>query len=253
MKLRQVALAAQQLEPNRQVLFDLLGIDYDYADPGVGEFGLENSVMAIGDTFLEIVAPTAPNTAAGRMLEKRQTTCGYMVLMQVDDYASYVTHLQNCAVRTIWNVDRPQVSACHIHPKDIGGAIVSFDEMRPPESWLWAGPNWQKQRAQHVDRLLGCTLQTVDAAGLAERWSEIMQTKIQQKDDALRLEFTDGTFIEFIDANNKNHRATYEGLAGFTFATPNPQSAYDRATSLGLPMHKSRHQVMLGGLGLAFE
>ena len=68
MKLRQVALAAAELEPARSTLFELLGIHKDYADPGVGEFGLINSVMAIGDTFLEIVAPSEANTAAGRLV-----------------------------------------------------------------------------------------------------------------------------------------------------------------------------------------
>jgi hypothetical protein len=62
MRLRQIALVAGQLESARSQFFTLLGIDDDFADLGVSEFGLENSVMAIGDTFLEIVVPTQPGT-----------------------------------------------------------------------------------------------------------------------------------------------------------------------------------------------
>ena len=73
MKLRQVALAATDLTDTRAKLFLLLGINEDFADAGVGEFGLVNSVMAIGDTFLEIVSPNAPATAAGRTLDRYET------------------------------------------------------------------------------------------------------------------------------------------------------------------------------------
>ena len=52
MNLRQVALVAEQLAPVRQDIFAVLGIDADFADNGVAEFGLENSVMTIGKTFL---------------------------------------------------------------------------------------------------------------------------------------------------------------------------------------------------------
>ena len=44
MRLRQVAFVAENLMQVREELFQLLGLSEDYADPGVGEFGLENSV-----------------------------------------------------------------------------------------------------------------------------------------------------------------------------------------------------------------
>ena len=187
MKLRQVAMAAPDLEPARSQLFELLGISSDYADPGVGEFGLVNSVMAIGDSFLEIVAPSQPATAAGRLLARRGETCGYMVLMQVDDFAEFDAYLQTHQVRKVWQVDRAEVSACHVHPKDIGGAIVSFDEMRPEQSWVWGGPNWAEQRAQNVTRILACTLCSPNHEGLAARWSELMRTPIISTGSARRL------------------------------------------------------------------
>ena len=83
-RLRQVAMVAGELAPVRQQIFALLGIERDYADPGVGEFGLHNSVMSMGDTFLEVVAPTREGTTAGRLLSRRGGDGGYMVLAQVD-------------------------------------------------------------------------------------------------------------------------------------------------------------------------
>ena len=64
MKLRQIALVARELGPVREAFFAVLGLNADFNDPGVAKFGLENSVMALGDTFLEVVAPVEENTTA---------------------------------------------------------------------------------------------------------------------------------------------------------------------------------------------
>ncbi len=225
MKLRQLALAATTLDDTRTTLFELLGLDADFADPGVGEFGLVNSVMAIGDTFLEIVTPSTDNTAAGRMLERRDsTTCGYMALFQVEDFADFDAHLDRLDVRKVWQTERAEVSACHVHPKDIGGAIVSFDAMRPPESWLWGGPDWRMHPAKHVSRILGCTLQSPVADALARRWAEVLDQPLNDN----RITMDDGTFVSFVRGD------AYEGLSSFTFATTDPAGCHARAAALGL-------------------
>ncbi len=247
MKLRQVALAAQDLEPTRSQLFELLGLNADFADPGVAEFGLVNSVMAIGDSFLEIVAPNQADTAAGRLLARRGETCGYMVLMQVDDFASFDAYLDAHQVRKVWQVDRDAVSACHVHPKDIGGAIVSFDEMRPAESWIWGGPNWTQQRAQHATRILGCTLCSPNHEGLAARWSEIMRTPLIAGGSNRCLEFSDGTHIEFVPGDD------YEGICGVTFGAHDEDAMYRRAAELGLDSAPGANTAAIGGLHLHFK
>lgn len=248
MKLRQVALAATELEPTRSHLFKLLGLTQDYADPGVGEFGLVNSVMAIGDTFLEIVAPNQSGTAAGRLLDRRGDTSGYMVLMQVESYADFARHLEAQQARKVWEVERAEVSACHVHPKDIGAAIVSFDEMRPPQNWLWAGPGWTEKRASGVRRIVGCKVQSTDPASLAQRWGELMQTVPQLFDDALRLRFSDGTYIDFVAGEG------FDGVSGIIFESDNPRSIYERAKSLGLATNDAQGggSVIIGGLTLRF-
>lgn len=245
MKLRQVAIAAETLNPARGQLFDLLGITDDFADPGVAEFGLENSVMALGDNFLEIVAPTQANTSAGRLLAKRKQTCGYMVLIQVDNFAQLHAQLEKENMRTIWQVDRPEVSACHVHPKDIGGAIVSFDEMSPPADWLWAGPNWREQRASNVSTLLGCELQHPQPLELANRWAAVMALAPVSSADKVQLQFADGSFIDFVEA------PLDRGITGITFACKEPETLATNAQELGLWCDK-RNGVFIGDVALQF-
>ncbi|MEM7020257.1 MAG: hypothetical protein AAF512_23310 [Pseudomonadota bacterium] len=242
MKLRQVVIAAAELGPARDTLFELFGLNGDFLDPGVAEFGLVNSVMAIGDKFFEIVTPQEEGTTAGRMLDRRQASCGYMLLYQVDDFAAFDAHIAALNVRKVWESNNQNVSACHLHPKDIGGAIVSFDEMRPPEEWVWGGPDWRMHRATEVSDIIGCTLQSPQPETLAERWSAILGRPTQEIEQGLRIGLDDGSFTDFI------HGEDYEGIRGYTFQADDPDAIYEKALTLGLGGDVPK----IGDLELAF-
>ncbi|MEM7100659.1 MAG: VOC family protein [Pseudomonadota bacterium] len=231
MKLRQVAIAARHLEPIRTKLFDLFGIQQDFKDPGVGEFGLENSVMAIGNSFFEIVAPVQENTAAGRTLDRAGSdACGYMLLFQVNNFAQFDAHLDSQGLRKVWNSEQAAVSACHVHPKDMQGAIVSFDEMRPPESWLWGGPSWEQQQATDAVSIRGCALGTQTPQALAQHWSSILQTPVTDDPaEGIRINFADGTFVAFEEA-----KVTTPQLTSMTINAANPDQMRARSVELGL-------------------
>ena len=47
-RIRQICLAAAQLEPAVQALQNALGLQVAYRDPAVGKYGLENAVLPIG-------------------------------------------------------------------------------------------------------------------------------------------------------------------------------------------------------------
>src|SRR5256885_2093458 len=68
-RLRQAVLVARELERAAGELQAALGLPEPFRDPGVGMFGLANTVFAVGDSFLEIVSPVQPDTAAGRYLD----------------------------------------------------------------------------------------------------------------------------------------------------------------------------------------
>ena len=152
MRLRQIALVAEKLEPAVSDLCSVLGVEVCFRDPGVAEFGLVNALMPIGDTFLEVVCPKQPDTTAGRLLARRGGDGGYMVILQTDDLRAARRRAAEQGVRIVWEIALPDVETVHLHPRDIGGAIVSLDEPRPPESWRWAGPDWQRH-VRRDDRL----------------------------------------------------------------------------------------------------
>ena len=124
MRIRQIVFAVRDLRQGSTQLAALLGLDPPYRDPGVAEFGLDNAVYVFGDQFVELVSPVTAGTAAGRLIERRGDS-GYMLLLQTDDFERERARIAKLGVRTIWHKDLPDIRAMHLHPKDLGGAIVS--------------------------------------------------------------------------------------------------------------------------------
>ncbi|MCH1602814.1 MAG: VOC family protein, partial [Luminiphilus sp.] len=114
MRIRQVALAASDLERADAILCRLLGCHESYSDPEIIYFGLDNRLYTVGDCFLEVVSSVQPNTAAGRFLERRGGDGGYMVIVQVEDLAQEQTRLSDTSIRTVFADARGNAKAIHL-------------------------------------------------------------------------------------------------------------------------------------------
>jgi hypothetical protein len=173
--LRQVALVARDCGRVASELGQAFGWAQPFHDPGVGQFGLTNAVFAVADTFLEVVAPAQPDTAAGRYLERRGGGGGYMAIFQVPDLAVARRRLAGLGVRVVWTADLPDMAATHLHPGDVPGAIVSLDWAAPPESWRWAGPSWTGRAPGHAPGgVTGLTIEVKDPSAAARRWADVL-------------------------------------------------------------------------------
>jgi hypothetical protein len=146
-----------------------------FRDPGVAAFGLHNAVMPVGDAFLEVVSPVREDAAAARYLARRGGDAGYMVIVQSDDLATDRKRAQELGVRVVWEVTLHDIATIHLHPRDLGGAIVSLDEAHPPASWRWAGPDWREHvRTRTVRGLAGVEIGAGDPGAQAARWAEVL-------------------------------------------------------------------------------
>ena len=158
MRIRQIVFAATELKAGADRLGPLLGLATPYRDPGVAEFGLDNAVFAFGDQFIEIVSPVRDGTSAGRLLARRGDS-GYMLILQTDHFERELARFDALGVRRVWAKDLSDIRATHLHPKDIGGAIVSIDQPLPAASWRWGGPDWAVQAGRAgQQRVVGVTV-----------------------------------------------------------------------------------------------
>ncbi len=172
-RLRQVALVAHDLDEVVGQLCTQLGLTVCFTDPGVATFGLRNALMMIGDQFLEVVSPTQAGTTAGRLLDKRNGDGGYMAIYEVDDLDAREANLTDAGVRIVWRGDFPTIRGRHLHPADVGGAIVSVDQPVPNGSWLWAGTDWvAHQDTSVVTAIAGVAIGASDPEAMHERWQQ---------------------------------------------------------------------------------
>jgi len=173
-RLRQVATVAADLDSVVTQLCETFGLTVCFNDPGVSEFGLRNALMVIGDQFLEVVSPTQPGTTAGRLMDKRGGDGGYMAIFEVDDLDDRVENLLERDVRIVWSGDFPTIRGRHLHPRDVGGALVSIDQPVPNGSWAWAGPDWRPHEDNAVvSAIAGLTVSAADPVAMGERWSQL--------------------------------------------------------------------------------
>jgi len=135
-----------------------------YSDPDVAIFGLENAILPIGHSFVEVVAPIKANsqdTAAGRYIN-RFGCGGYMILVQLRDGEAMQNCLLTCSknhwepihtgsrdenlISKPFSLDGPGfegngIAGIHLHPK-VTGCIAELSIQKPRSKWEWAGRKW---------------------------------------------------------------------------------------------------------------
>ena len=212
-RLRQIALVAADLAAAERAIAERLGVTLCFRDPGVGEFGLVNALFPVGDQLLEVVSPTREGTTAGRLLERRGGDGGYMVIVQAPSFAELErlrTRFEPLGVRVVWRSEHPTIAGTHLHPRDVGGAIVSVDAADPPASWAWAGPGWTDHvRTDVVTGFAGVEIGAADPAAMAARWAEVLDAPLGA--DGRSVTLADAT-LTFVPAGPRR-----DGVDGLSF------------------------------------
>ncbi len=212
MRLRQIALLARDLDQTVADVCAVLGLEVAFRDPGVAVFGLANAVLPVGDTFLEVVSPVRDDASAARLLARRGGDTGYMVIVQVGDLAAARERMRREQVRIVFEHAHADghTATIHLHPRDVGGAILSLDESKPPGSWDWAGREWQRHvRRDVVTAITGATLASDDAAGLAAHWGSLLDRPASALGGGVFAIALDGATLRFEPAHGHG-----EGLTG---------------------------------------
>src|SRR5262249_45342960 len=129
MRLRQIALIANDLEPIAEQLNKVFGLNVGFRDPGVEYFGLNNVVCPVGGELAEVVAPCGGDASGPRYLTRRGGDAGYMVILQADDALAHRTRLEKEGVRLIATSRHPGYQYTHFHPGDCAGVLLSIDSV----------------------------------------------------------------------------------------------------------------------------
>jgi hypothetical protein len=194
LNLRQICLAAPALGPAVDAVRDVFGVDVCHRDPNVAKYGLENALFVFGRAFLEIVAPTRPDTAAGRFIERSGGLGGYMAIFDCDDPARRRRLVEGLGVRVANELDYPGFRGIQLHPRDCRATMLEFDRTEGAHDldgpYHPAGEHWRQW--QRLDRVSGIPLidvETPDPQGLAAHWSRLADRPLRQDGDRPRIDF----------------------------------------------------------------
>ena len=240
MDLRQLVMVSSLRDPIVDSLCNLFDIKVSFNDPGVAHFGLENAVLPVGTDFLEVVSPVEKNTTAGRYLDRRNGDGGYMVIIQVDDFLAAKQSVKENDITVVWESDHPEARAIHLHPKQMGGAILSLDWMDPKESWKWAGPNWDKfVNTSLVNRFVGVEIQAENPEDMKNTWKSVLNLKSERvTGNQINL---DNTWIRFLE--DEDGRGS--GVSAFCLEANDNDKLFEKASDLGLVYEDN---IMIGGV-----
>jgi hypothetical protein len=238
LRMRQICLVARELAPVVESLREVFGLTVCHRDPGVGKYGLENALFAVGGNFLEVVAPVQEGTAAGRYLDRRGGDGGYMVITQCQDLAPRRRRCEALGVRIANEIVHPDYVELQLHPRDVGGAMLSFARQEgadaPDSPWHPAGGRVTLSvAAPLLTALLGAELQSDAPDRLAQRWSDVLELPVARDAGARAVIVLDDARLRFVPAGDGRG----EGLGGLDVRCADPGRALTAARMAGLPVH----------------
>ncbi|MBM35701.1 MAG: hypothetical protein CL460_00845 [Acidimicrobiaceae bacterium] len=250
-RLRQIAVVTSDLLQTSLDVQTVLGVEACHIDPGVGVFGLKNTLWPIGNQFLECVTPITADTAGGRYIERRGGDTGYMVINQVDDVSSRIDHVQELGVRIANHMeyDKAGFEGIQLHPADTGGSFFEMDQMKVAGSeetggpWWPAGSQWSDfSRTERVSGISAAELQAEEPERLATRWAQIAQLDLYSDAAGNPTIDFDNASIRFVEASDGRG----DGLGGIDVVCVDRDAVLAGADQRGCVVNEE--QVVLGGL-----
>lgn len=231
LRLRQMCLAAPELEPAVSDLAAIFGLKVCVRDFHVDIYGLNNALLPFGTDFVEVVAPMTDDTAVGRFLQRGEQRGAYMAIFQCDDPERRQAHVEGLGIRTPHVIDRPEYRNVQMHPKDCRATILEFARSPGGKEWdgdWWpAGPHWRQfadTRADHP-RIAGLEIASPNPQGLAAHWSRIIELPVESRNGAPVLT-VDGRAFTFVDG-------PIERISTLVVAVAAPRRALDIAAERG--------------------
>ena len=151
-----------------------------------------------------------------------------MLVLQTRDLGRERERIEKLGVRVVWEIDTGRAKVIHLHPRDVGSSLVSFDQMSEWDAWEWAGPDWHsKARHDSSTRIVAAELQSEDPERCAARWSEVLG--IPRRGFEIPLDEGTLRFVKAADGRG-------EGLGGIEVAATGAAEVLARARDRGLPI-----------------
>jgi methylmalonyl-CoA/ethylmalonyl-CoA epimerase len=128
-RINHIGVAVKDLDEALGIYRDVLGIS-DITLEEVPEQGVRVAVFHVGESRIELLSPTKPDSPVGKFLESRGPGLHHLAL-EVDDLKGTLEDLKSQGLRLI--DERPRIGAggvsiAFVHPRSTLGALIELCE-----------------------------------------------------------------------------------------------------------------------------
>jgi methylmalonyl-CoA/ethylmalonyl-CoA epimerase len=127
MKVAHIGIATNTLEEGLAVWRDAIGLKLDHTEE-VTEQGVKVAMLALGDTHVELLEPTSPDSAVGKFLAKRGPGIHHIAI-EVNDINVALAELRDKGARLIDETPRVGAGGClvaFVHPVATNGVLLEL-------------------------------------------------------------------------------------------------------------------------------
>lgn len=127
MKIDHLGIAVPEIDSALKFWQDALGLENVHTET-VEDQKVKVAMLPIGDTNIELLEPTTPDSPVGKFLEKRGAGIHHMAV-EVDDIVESLERLKNEGARLIDTEPKVGAGGCliaFVHPKSTGGVLMEL-------------------------------------------------------------------------------------------------------------------------------
>lgn len=234
-RLRQICLVATDIAETERIFSHILGLEVCHRSV-LANFGLENIMFVLNGCFLEIVAPTKPDTAVDRFLARNNGRGGYMAIFDCADIDRHKSLAEEVGVAPIYERRNDKADLLQLNPKQTGATMMEFDHHYGNNTMLghyeWAGDDWHGYVNTEVSGdILGIEITSPDAATRAKHWGHICDRPVTMQGNTREISLDYG-YIRFVDTAGQGP----ELFTAIDMTTQNPEAMKTRAKESGCPV-----------------
>ncbi|HZA41323.1 MAG TPA: methylmalonyl-CoA epimerase [Actinomycetota bacterium] len=126
-KIQHVALAVADMEAALAFYKDVWGLEVSHRER-VESDGIEEAMLPLGDSFLQLIAPTAETSTVAKFIERRGEGLHH-IAYEVDDVAASLAQLESAGATLIDDQARRGGGGhlvAFVHPKGNHGVLVEL-------------------------------------------------------------------------------------------------------------------------------
>ena len=126
-KISHVGIAVNSIEESTPFYRDVLGMDFEGTEV-VAEQKVKVAFFVIGESRIELLEPTGPDSPVAKFLEKKGEGIHH-IAYEVDDLPKRLDSLKEQGVRLVDEVPRTgahQTRIAFLHPKASGGVLTEL-------------------------------------------------------------------------------------------------------------------------------